>query len=181
MWILPSARGASAANSISISEFHQPISAWDFSALDKLVLKWQNSKRKVPPWLTFHKRSPFFEPIKRNKFKTMSSTSPKRKLVASNQKVIQYKAISWFIFQIFIKSQLLTWCAIPWLWILIPFQQLMASLQKTTKHKGLPTWSKMLRRHISLLQANVESFKTGNPHSTWTCAPDFIVCGTPFM
>ena len=47
----------------------------------------------------------FFEPIKRNRFKTMSSTTPKRKLVASNQKVIQYKATSGFIFQIFIKSQ----------------------------------------------------------------------------
>lgn len=48
----------------------------------------------------------FFEPIKRNRFMTMSSTTPKRKLVASNQKVIQYKATSGFIFQIFIKQQL---------------------------------------------------------------------------
>ncbi|CAJ1061367.1 hypothetical protein XNOV1_A031607 [Xyrichtys novacula] len=37
----------------------------------------------------------------------MSSTTPKRQLVASNQKVIQYKATSGFIFQIFIKSKLL--------------------------------------------------------------------------
>ncbi|KAL7404873.1 hypothetical protein ABVT39_020258 [Epinephelus coioides] len=35
----------------------------------------------------------------------MSSTTPKRKLMAPNQKVIQYKATSGFILQIFIKSQ----------------------------------------------------------------------------
>ena len=47
---------------------------------------------------------PFFDPIKRNKFKTMSSATPKKTLVASNKKVIQYKCTSGFIFQVFIKS-----------------------------------------------------------------------------
>ena len=50
---------------------------------------------------------PFFDPIKRNKFKTMASTASEQKLIASNQKVIQYKATSGFIFQIFVKSQVL--------------------------------------------------------------------------
>ncbi|CAJ1079900.1 hypothetical protein XNOV1_A042672 [Xyrichtys novacula] len=67
----------------------------------------QTQKEKFICNLLIGKEVPFFEPIKRNKFKALSSTTPKRQLVASNQKVIQYKATSGFIFQIFIKSQLL--------------------------------------------------------------------------
>ena len=38
------------------------------------------------------KTIPFFDPIKRNKFKLMASTAPEQKLIASNQKVIFVKS-----------------------------------------------------------------------------------------
>jgi len=54
------------------------------------------------------KTVPFSDPIKRNKFKTMASTAfEEKKLIASNHKVIQYKATSGLISQIVVKSQIL--------------------------------------------------------------------------
>ena len=67
----------------------------------------QTQKQQFISTRLIGKEFSFFKPIKRNKFKNMSSITPKRQLVASNKKVIQYKATSGFIFQIFIKSQLL--------------------------------------------------------------------------
>ncbi len=49
----------------------------------------------------------FFDPIKRNKVKTMVSKAPSKKMNASDSKVIQYKATSSLVFQLFVQSQLL--------------------------------------------------------------------------
>ena len=49
------------------------------------------------------KYTPFFGPIKRNKFKIMASIAPEES--SSNQKVILYKNTNVFNFQVFFKSQ----------------------------------------------------------------------------
>ena len=51
------------------------------------------------------KNVPFFDAIRRNKFKTMSSITPSKRILKANKKEIQYEATSGLIFQVFLKSQ----------------------------------------------------------------------------
>ena len=53
------------------------------------------------------KHVPFFDPIKRNNFKTMATKAASKKVTSSASKVVQYKATSSLVFQLFVKSQML--------------------------------------------------------------------------
>lgn len=44
------------------------------------------------------KKTEFFDPVKKKKFKIMTFPAPAKKLVASNKQVVQYKATNGFIY-----------------------------------------------------------------------------------
>ena len=109
----------------------------------------------------------FYEPIKRNRFKTKSSTTLRRKLVASHQKVIQYKTTSGFIVQIFIKSQELisTSDLMTYPSTLTPYSisTIDGYSAKNSKAKGMNHMIKDAEN--VLLQPDVLSFKMETLHS----------------
>ena len=53
------------------------------------------------------KSVPFFDPIHRNKYKTLVSNVPAKSLTSTSRKVLRYKATSGLVFKLFIKSQVM--------------------------------------------------------------------------